>query len=186
MRVRSWMIEPFVNCCQSSGCDEKFLSAVPRLVESGRGQPHSTTSRKGDAQQMSRSVVECGCPLPLSLDEVRVADTFNRTVRAEQAAFPRSGVRREAALQPARLHSQACDCSQDPEPFCLPEGEGRGEGEGIARLSICQQSVQGILIISATRAGGPNAVARLRRVCRCNPKRRRPGISRDHLSSLWR
>src|SRR5438132_5627485 len=34
--------------------------------ESGRGQPHSTTSRRQRVQQISRSVVECGCLLPLS------------------------------------------------------------------------------------------------------------------------
>src|SRR5437588_8175417 len=34
--------------------------------ESGTGQPHSTTSRRQRVQQISRSVVECGCLLPLS------------------------------------------------------------------------------------------------------------------------
>ena len=35
--------------------------------QSGRGQPHSKTSRKERHANRRDSVLECGCPLPLSL-----------------------------------------------------------------------------------------------------------------------
>ena len=35
-------------------------------AKSGRGQPHSMTCRNVGDGGASRSVIECGCPLPLS------------------------------------------------------------------------------------------------------------------------
>src|SRR5437899_9045390 len=49
--------------------------------KSGRGQPHSKTSRKHPGCVARASVVECGCPLPLSL-EPRSAD---RTLQSHPA-----------------------------------------------------------------------------------------------------
>jgi hypothetical protein len=36
--------------------------------ESGRGQPHSKTSRTERRARERASVLECGCPLPLYVD----------------------------------------------------------------------------------------------------------------------
>jgi glycerophosphoryl diester phosphodiesterase len=45
----------------------KSLNAMAkRAIKSGRGQPHSKTIRNFLGLKFSRSVLECGCPLPLS------------------------------------------------------------------------------------------------------------------------
>src|SRR5947207_6939185 len=49
--------------------------SVRVLVESGRGQPHSTTLRDICCRCQFREVVECGCPLPLSWRRLWVAST---------------------------------------------------------------------------------------------------------------
>src|SRR5436309_1195797 len=41
-------------------------SETPRHRESGTGQPHSKTCRRPYGDPISQSVLECGCPLPLS------------------------------------------------------------------------------------------------------------------------
>src|SRR5205814_1982781 len=46
------------------------------LVESGRGQPHSKTWRIAKRPRIARSVLECGCPLPLFLVAIRAARPF--------------------------------------------------------------------------------------------------------------
>ena len=53
----------------------------PQQYKSGRGQPHSKTCRMFDGSESARSVLECGCPLPLWLEPHEVTDTFNRTTR---------------------------------------------------------------------------------------------------------
>src|SRR5437867_2934636 len=45
----------------------RFFANV-RSEESGRGQPHSKTSRRHPGCVARASVLECGCPLPLSLE----------------------------------------------------------------------------------------------------------------------
>jgi len=39
--------------------------AILRFMKSGRGQPHSKTSRREQHVRRRASVLECGCPLPL-------------------------------------------------------------------------------------------------------------------------
>jgi len=51
----------------------------PQRYKSGRGQPHSKTCRIFVSSGSARSVLECGCPLPLWLTPRRVTDGFNRT-----------------------------------------------------------------------------------------------------------
>src|SRR6266550_4613231 len=48
------------------------------------------------------------------------------------------------------------------------------------------RSAHGVSISDATIGGGLNAVAQLRRACKCNRRRRRPDISPDRPSWLWR
>src|SRR5437764_306390 len=45
----------------------KLSRTGTRRGESGRGQPHSTTLRDICCASQFREVVECGCPLPLSI-----------------------------------------------------------------------------------------------------------------------
>jgi len=40
--------------------------ASDKRYESGRGQPHSKTLRNKQGAEKRASVLECGCPLPLS------------------------------------------------------------------------------------------------------------------------
>ena len=48
----------------------------PQQYKSGRGQPHSKTCRIFDDSELARSVLECGCPLPLSRSSTRNARQF--------------------------------------------------------------------------------------------------------------
>src|SRR5215831_19155358 len=49
------------------------IKSCDRGTESGRGQPHSKTSRISDARLSLRQFLECGCPLPLFLLAVAFA-----------------------------------------------------------------------------------------------------------------
>src|SRR5437016_3406232 len=55
-----------------------YSDTCPEASESSRGQPHSKTCRNFASVDMSPSVLECGCPLPLSAGAEKVTDRFNR------------------------------------------------------------------------------------------------------------
>jgi hypothetical protein len=52
----------------------------PLRDKNGRGQPHSKTCRMFASSESARSVLECGCPLPLFHSVTGLTDTPNRTL----------------------------------------------------------------------------------------------------------
>ena len=56
----------------------KSVRAARLRTKSGRGQPHSKTLARSHGRLYLREVLECGCPLPLSLGPAMVIDIINR------------------------------------------------------------------------------------------------------------
>jgi hypothetical protein len=64
-----------------------WRAPLPRPVQSGRGQPHSKTLARHPMRQKTRSVLECGCPLPLSHLDVQAILSRNTGKRLEQFGY---------------------------------------------------------------------------------------------------
>src|SRR5436309_3663196 len=73
---------------------EVIRSPTFAVRKSGRGQPHSKTSRKHSGCVARASVLECGCPLPLSLEPL----SADRTLQSHPVGYDKSF---EKSSQPA-------------------------------------------------------------------------------------
>src|SRR6266850_6692330 len=79
--------------------------------QSGRGQPHSKTLSRGIARRSFREVLECGCPLPLSLRSSAGTVSFVRVLPLSIPELPYSIPRRlrnHSDWTPFTTHTQFC------------------------------------------------------------------------------
>src|SRR6267142_2379114 len=92
------------------------LRVLDNRHKSGRGQPHSKTSRREQHVRRRASVLECGCPLPLFMNRKIATDikspVFGFLPRERRTRFGYPGVLRDREWAAARALL-----------FELPEGE---------------------------------------------------------------